>query len=260
MLRRSVLLLWCACSALGQQGTATPLPTYDVVTVKPVKGQPTSGGYGDTPDGFVMRGLLLNALIAEAYNVRGDEISEGPGWLSSVRFDVEAKLDPEAAAALHTLPNEEQATKRRLMLQALLADRFHLQVHHITGVRVAYDLVLAKHGNRMPESPAPTKQEDGQLSTDWSYASGRISGHGEPMSILTRQIENATGTVVTDKTGLQGHYDVLLQWEPADPPPPDATRPPLRTALEEQLGLSLVATKTPFQKLVIDQIEMPTPN
>jgi uncharacterized protein (TIGR03435 family) len=279
MLRFSIMLLCFVLGAAPQQNrqssastphaetqTPTPLPAYDIVSIKPVKGEPTSGGYGDHINGFSMRGLVLKALISEAFGLRDDEVSGGPGWVSSLPFDIEAKLDPETAAALRNLPKQQQEIQRRLMLQALLADRFQLQAHRATELRTAYDLVLAKSGPKMKENNAPTDtagrkwQEGVRPSTDWSYASGRISGHAEPMSILTHQLGNATGSVVVDKTGLTGRYDVLLHWDPLDPPPQDSTEPSLFPALEEELGLRLKATKTVAQKLIIDHIEMPSPN
>jgi uncharacterized protein (TIGR03435 family) len=279
MLRLSIMLL---CSVLGaaswQNGISnvstpqaatqagTPLPSYDVVSIKPVKGEPSAGGYGDCVDGFWMRGLVLKALISEAFDVRDDQISGGPGWISSMAFDIEAKLDPQTAAALQKLPKQQQEVQRRLMLQSLLADRFRLQVHRATELRTTYELVLAKNGLKMKENNAPTDmewhkwQEGVRPSTDWSYADGRISGHAEPMSMLTQQLGNATGSVVADKTGLTGRYDVLLHWDPSDPPAQDSTEPSLFTAVEEELGLRLKPTKTEFQKVIIDHIEMPSPN
>ena len=162
MLRPAITLLCCilgvpACGSgqstsippQAEAGTSTPSPAYDVVVIKPVKGEPTSGGYGDLPDGFAMRGLPLKVLITEAYGLRNDQLSGAPGWASSLRFDIEAKMDPEASVALHKLPKQQQEVQRRLMLQSLLAERFKLQVHSKTEVRTTYELVLAKNGPKM---------------------------------------------------------------------------------------------------------------
>ena len=66
-------------------------------------------------------------------------------------------------------------------------------------------------------------------------------------------------------TGLEGLYDVNLEWtadrNPPPPSPGDADRvpelaaPPLFTAVQEQLGLKLDARKGPLDVLVVDRAE-----
>jgi len=139
----------------GTQTVQSP-PAYDLVVIKPVKVHPTSGGYKDLPDGFSMRGVTLRAVITEAYDVRDDEVSGGPGWVTSLPFDIEAKMESEAATALEKIPKQQQIIQRRLMLQSLLVDRFKLQSHRMTGMRTIYELVLAKNGLKMKENLAST--------------------------------------------------------------------------------------------------------
>lgn len=66
--------------------------------------------------------VTLAMLIQRAYNLdsQGDKISGGPKWLDSDRFDIEAAA-----------PNPSKTTEAQLylMLQQLLADRFHLKVY-----------------------------------------------------------------------------------------------------------------------------------
>jgi uncharacterized protein (TIGR03435 family) len=64
------------------------------------------------------------------------------------------------------------------------------------------------------------------------------------------------GRVVIDKTGLTGNYEFSIRYTTE----PNSTddRPSLFTALEEQLGLKLVADRAPLQVLVVDHIERPT--
>jgi uncharacterized protein (TIGR03435 family) len=80
------------------------------------------------------------------------------------------------------------------------------------------------------------------------------------------------GRPVIDKTGLQGFYDIKLQWTPelgqgpvpsggSEPtPPPDASGPSIFTAIQEQLGLRLESAKGPIEVLVIDSVQKPTEN
>jgi len=66
--------------------------------------------------------------------------------------------------------------------------------------------------------------------------------------------------IVVDKTGLTGNCEFHLKWTPdAQQGTPDAG-PTLFTALEEQIGLKLVSTKSPVDVLVVDHIERPSAN
>ena len=66
---------------------------------------------------------------------------------------------------------------------------------------------------------------------------------------------------VIDKTGLTGNYDLALKWSPDDSPSEETdSDPSIFTAVQEQLGLKLQPAKGPVDTLVIDHVEMPTPN
>jgi uncharacterized protein (TIGR03435 family) len=278
MLRLAIPLLCCLLpvviqldgqdqTAISQNGAgAANLHAYDVVSIRQVKDEPESAGYGDLADGFQLRGLTLKSPIPDAYGVRNDAVSGWPGWADSVRFDIEARMDPETADALHKLPKQQQDVQRQLMLRSLLADRFRLKVHRSTEVRNAYELALAKNGPRMNEDN-PSQDMGGNLwqdgvrpSTDWSTSDRKISGHAMPLSILVNGLQGAVGAIIVDKTGLTGRFDVVLHWNPVDRQAPDSTEPSLFTALGEQLGLRLKPTKTTVNTIVIDRLEMPSPN
>ena len=75
--------------------------------------------------------------------------------------------------------------------------------------------------------------------------------------------------IVIDRTRLSGNFDVKLAWTPApgeysasgtfdhgDPGIAEATS--IFTALPEQLGLKLEATRGPVDVLVIDRVDRPT--
>jgi uncharacterized protein (TIGR03435 family) len=249
----------------GEAGAAKPR-AYDVVSIRQVKGEPVSGGYGDVADGFSMRGLTLKSLIPDAYGVRGDAVSGWPKWADSMRFDIDAKMDPETAGAFDKLSREQQKVQRQLMLQSLLVDRFMLKVHSTTEERTAYELILAKSGLKMKENNTGLDMDgnpwrDGiRPATDWMISEGKISGHGMPVSILAGHLEGAVDSIVADKTGLKGRYDVLLQWDPSQKPDSDSTEPSIFAALEQQLGLRLKPTKTTVDMITIDHLEMPSAN
>ena len=70
------------------------------------------------------------------------------------------------------------------------------------------------------------------------------------------------GRVVVNKTGISGEYDISLKWSPDvdGPNPPADSGPSIFTAMQEQLGLRLVAAKGPVKFLVIDHIDRPSKN
>ena len=68
------------------------------------------------------------------------------------------------------------------------------------------------------------------------------------------------GRTVVDETGLTDKYSFTLKWTPDDTPQSEASGPSLFTAIQEQLGLKLEPQKGPVDAIVIDHIEMPSPN
>ena len=73
--------------------------------------------------------------------------------------------------------------------------------------------------------------------------------------------------MVLDNTGLSGKYDFQLEWTPDDnefggqlPRSVEPTKPNLFTAMQEQLGLKLEATKGLVAAIVIDRVERPSEN
>ena len=98
---------------------------------------------------------------------------------------------------------------------------------------------------------------------------GRIAFGGLPISTFANGLAGQVGRVVVDRTGLEGNWDFELKFTaepPAGLPPgtelpaPDPNAPSIFTALQEQLGLKLQATKGPVEVFVIDSVEQPIPD
>jgi uncharacterized protein (TIGR03435 family) len=154
-----------------------------------------------------------------------------------------------------------------LMLQDLLADRFHLKLTREAKEMPIFALVLAKSGAKLKES---TVGEDGRRM---QTGRGRIEVQGIDMASLANMLSQQLGRTVVDKTGLTGNYDFKLEWTPdlgqpqgpkeiggAETAPPDSLGPTIFTALQEQLGLKLESTKGPVEILVIERVEKPSEN
>lgn len=158
------------------------------------------------------------------------------------------------------------------MLQGLLADRFKLTYYHVTKELPVYALVFAKNGIKLRESKegscvVPGQGDPlaaaGQRPPDFcgTYFARRnqIDGTRITMSQLVVALYSQLDRPLIDKTGLSGVWDVHLVWSPDDAPDDDAG-PSIYTALQEQLGLRLEATKAAVPVLVIDHIERPSEN
>ncbi len=188
-----------------------------------------------------------------------------PTWVtggfdfSADRFDIKAQSDGR--------PTKDQM---RLMMQALLADRFKLIVHYETRQAPVFALMLVKPGQTGPTlvphpasdacavgptvegvddsasnepTPGSALEElpkvcrgDAHLPT---IATGdiRFGGRGVTLSLLASSLPTMTGMAtlpipVIDETGLSGTSDFTLDLVPDFNVPPDASGPNFRESLE----------------------------
>jgi uncharacterized protein (TIGR03435 family) len=223
--------------------------TFEVASIKP---HPEPITFSSDPSVHGMRvtatASTLHDLITTAYHVRYDQISSGPSWAESDHFDISAKAEGEGALTM------EQA---RPMLQALLADRFQLKIHLETREVAMYALVIRKTGAKLQQS-APADESKSGITANSSGMHLTVS-KGTMAQLALWLSGNGAGRPVMDKTGLIGSYTYELTWVNG-PPGPDDQTPSLFTALQEQLGLRLEATKGPSQIVVIDHAEKPSAN
>lgn len=247
-------------------GSLAAQTSFDVASIKPMKETDDRVMIRQMPGGrFTASGVSLRLLIGIAYDVRDFQISGGPGWMSSDRYEINAVTE----GTERTLPPE----KMRELLRALLAERFQLKTHDEEKELPVYNLVVAKGGPKLKESEVPAG--NGPRPQMVRIGRGQISGKGMPMNLLTQQLAQNLGRPVIDKTELKGRYDIEMEWAPDPgqgglpgvPGPPDggaaagdASGPTLYTALQEKLGLKLEPAKGPVRTLVIDSAAKPTEN
>jgi uncharacterized protein (TIGR03435 family) len=199
-------------SAEPTHDVATPLPTYDVVSIhehKPGTNDLMSMGSRDA--GFTARNMNLNALLVNAYKIRILSLISGlPSWSGSTSFDISAKVRDPDIDILRKLTPEQRCA----MLIALLADRFHLRAHIVTKTLPVYDLVLAKGGPKLKENTAPTGPHN--MPGSMTMSRSQITAVGVPTSNIAANLANQTQRNVIDKTGLTGRYDFTLKWTPTE--------------------------------------------
>jgi len=245
---------------------------------------------------FVAGNVSLGYLIRGAYQLHDYQLTGGPGWIYSDRFDIEAKAEGESR-----ITREQMHT----MLQRLIVDRFQLKTRRETKQLPVYELIVTSNGHKLREGipvasnaagivpltfllppgipgPPPPPPGGGRGVPPGPprerFAPGVIVSPGLTMrrlaELLTLQLERP----VVDKTGLVGNYNVNLTWMPepsstlnlgigprnAPPPSPvavaDPSLPSIFTALQEDLGLRLNAAAGPVDVFVVDAVMKPTPN
>jgi uncharacterized protein (TIGR03435 family) len=259
---------------LCAQGTAPAITllTYDVVAIKPHKSSDGSWSTNIQANGYSATNVGLKLLIQHAYNLQTEDIISGlPGWANSASFDIQAKMDEDAMAALNKLPQKEQRAQRSEMMQELLADRFQLKVHHETKDLPIYSLAIAKGGFKLKEADANDTSANGPKGPDgasrggMSWGNGRLTAQAVPLSSLVSFLSQTLYRQVMDNTGLSGNYDITLRWSSdevasAQQDPTANAAPSLFTALQEQLGLKLESTKGPVDTIVVDHVAQPSEN
>ena len=231
-------------------------------------------------------GATVRELIAAAHGIQDNQITGGPGWLASDRFEVLATTSPDVTMA-----------SARAMLRALLADRFGLATHMEQRDLPVYVLGLARDDRRlgtelrqsgaqcapptgprnvpMPPPPPPPPPVTGRvLELDGgglpcpsmvfnNVTSGHWSIRGWSMERLAQRLTGTLGRPVIDRSGLQGAFDIDLTYgsqAPALESSASTDIPALTTALREQLGLRLESTRAPIDVLVVDRVEQPSDN
>lgn len=222
--------------------------TFEVASIKPSAVRDGSFTINYPPGGrFSAKNVTVKILVRNAYNLQDYELQGGPDWAASAGFDIEAQ-PAEGAGDL----SRQQV---QVMLQALLADRFHLVVHRETGQHPIYNLVVGKNGPRLAAS--------GSLSGPSIMKMGQLNAQRLTLSSLASILTFDLKRPVKDKTGLTGEYAIKLEWAPgleASDTTDPSSQPSLFAAVQEQLGLKLESSTGPVEVLMIDQVQRPDEN
>jgi uncharacterized protein (TIGR03435 family) len=247
-------------------------PSFEVASIKRSAPDAAGTSWGTQPGGrWAMRNMAVSVMIREAYPTPARDLVGAPAWVTSERYDVNAKADGN--------PTRDEI---RLMLRTMLAERFKLAVHQDTREQPVYALVIARSDGRTRpglvrsttdcdavtaarregrtvDAPAPA---NGISPCSWNASFGPdgvvVRFAGLPLSRLAESVGQPDGRVVIDRSGLPGGYEFTLTY--SENPTPGDGKATLFTALEEQLGLKLIPDRVPLTTLVVDQIERPTPD
>jgi uncharacterized protein (TIGR03435 family) len=269
---RAVVPVIALCLAGAAASAQTPAPlAFEIVSVRENTSVSEATSFsGPRPGRLTAENFLLRFLLLEAFQLRAHQLVGAPSWTDEARYDITATYPAGAVPQRDMHP----------MLQKLLADRFGLVTHRETRELPIYNLVLARSdgalGPRMRRSDTDCEkwlaEDPARLKgprTDCMTQTFRRSHTSRTQSIpaILGPLQSLTGRPVVDRTGLTGRFNMDLEWTTSGDlsvnPGGDAaqgTGLSLFTALQEQLGLKLEPGRGPFEVVVVDKIERPTPD
>jgi uncharacterized protein (TIGR03435 family) len=292
-MRRAIVLagiVLCARAEIPAQAPGPATVSFEAASVKPNTSGERNTSVRRLPGGrFTATNVPAALLVQIAYQLQPFQMQGAPAWLRSERFDVVARMDGDPAPPP---VGSTQPDAMMLALQALLADRFRLSAHWETQELPIYALVLARADGKLGPNIRPaavdctaaaaasaaaakegktlTPNTTDRVSCGMRNSRGRIMFGGYPLSFFADGLANEVARSVVDRTGLSGNWDFELTYTREAVRQPDVTdgAPPnidpdgasLFTAVQEQLGLKLESTRGPVRVLVIDRIELPTPD
>jgi uncharacterized protein (TIGR03435 family) len=239
---KSPIAIFAACTACALGQPAENKNSFDVASVKvtqyrrPAEGPSFSDVKIAGPGKLVAINASLDECIRWAYHLKEYQVS-GADWLRNggPNYDIEAKAPPST-------PRQQI----RLMLQALLAERFSLRVHHESRTLPVYELVLAKNGAKLheaiPEGRSGFYSEGGRDGV-------RMTSQKATMAAFANWLAVNVDRPVIDKTELTGFFAIELEWAR------EGDGPSVFSAIQEQLGLRLQASKAPIDILIVDHVE-----
>ncbi len=238
-------------------------PEFEVVTIKP--GRPNTPGkmFRIAGTHFGTVNMDLDDLMMFAYGVHIKQMMGAPDWADKDLFDIDG---------VPNVPGQANQEQMREMIQKLLADRFQLKIHHEIQELSVYAIRVANGGPKLTRS----KEAPGGPSGFKFRGLGDLAAVNVTMTEFARGMQSSvTDRPVEDQTGLTDHYDFTLVWTPDDsqfrqvggagaaaPVAGDNPNAPpsLYTAVQEQLGLKIEATRAPDDVIVIDHVEKPSAN
>jgi uncharacterized protein (TIGR03435 family) len=278
---RTMLMNCVGWLAVGQ--SAEPALKFEIAdvhvsakTVNPfVRTGPARGGR------YEVKNATMVDLIRVAYSIDADKVLGGPNWLEMDRFDVIAKVPPDATPET-----------QKVMLQSLLEDRFKLKIHKETKPLPTYALTVGKKpqlkeaegteetGCRPQTASGPPSEGGPRIVMGVANGSATTIALGAGMTIhyVCRNMTMAAFAAglrgmmganvgpnhVLDETGLKGNWNFDVKWSMqfmGEMAANATERITTSEAIEKQLGLKLEERQIPMPVMVVDSVnEKPTEN
>ena len=231
---------------------ADATPSFEVATIKPSRPDERFSNL------FNQSGILntiaasLSDPIQLAYGLNSQQITGGPSWFESAKFDVTGKPDT---------PGHANCEQMKMILQKLLVDRFALTFHKEKKELSVYAIAVAKTGSKLAKNDS-----DPNGSPDYLRGAGSYLVTNSTIAEFASNLQaHVVERPVVDQTELgTARWDLTLKWTPDTAQRPAAAGPDappdLFAAFQQQLGLRLQSTKALVDVMVIDHVEKPSPN
>jgi uncharacterized protein (TIGR03435 family) len=252
------------------QSPAPAAPAFEVASIKRNVSN-DAGGYVRIEEGarFNAVNASLALIIRQAYGVQPFQVVNLPDWVDTERYDIRAK----APDGVEVFPNMAP------LLRSLLKERFGFRSRPEQRDLPVYDLMLARSDRRLgpkisqasvdcgarTTGAPPPKGPSGEELCGITQGPGRIIVRGYSLARFSQSLIGQVQRMVVDKTGLPGPWNLEVLYTPDQPValngaivPPNPDAPSLFTALQEQLGLKLEASRGSVDVLVVDRLERPT--
>ena len=258
--------------------SAQSRPQFEVASIKRNTecGNRRGGSAPPVPGRLNLPCQTVMSMIQVAYHVFADgksinlgmpDITGVPSWAETETYDLNAKAEDHAPIAQMMGP----------MLQALLEERFKVQIHRDSKEVSVYLLTVAKNGiklepakggncfvldlEHLPPPPKPGEPRPKPCGIPETQSKGptmALKGYSMTMAQLAGgPLARWAGRPIVDKTGLTDKYDIDFEF--AFNESQDSTAPSVFTALE-RLGLHLSAGKSSVETIVVDHVERPSEN
>lgn len=279
------------CQSVAEIWASSPAqvpsePAFEVASVRVNRSGSESSSYVVRPNGVTISNYELRFLIARVYGIPlsswGARMLGGPDGALSMRVDIQAKASGEVT--------EEEITR---MMQKLLRERLALRVRSEVRDTPVYVLEMVQEGVLGPELRASNTdcatlgarlRSEGKSPADdaiaspldakrrpvcWHRRADDISPppngamrirYAGPLAQLISTTEGAAGRPIVDGTGLTGTFEWQMDFSPMPVPPPQSAAPSIFNAFREQLGLNLRPAVVPLEVMVIEAVELPSPN
>ncbi len=216
-------------------------PRFEVASVRRSSIDSRSTTRIEIGDGrVILTNALLHMIIQEAYGLSSSQQRAlGLGQLMLSPFDIQAKAERSAGPV-----------DLRLMLRALLGDRFRMQSHFEQQVIPGLVMTIARGGLKLKTAAAEDPVEPPHFTAD------EFRGENVSLEEIAAAVANGLYTPTEDRTATNGRFTFSVQFRPGV----RSRRDEAVNAIGLALGLRFVEANVNTRLLVIDHIEAPSEN